>query len=147
MDCAAFSTTCLLCWSDVEAAQYLYTLKTYEQKGDSLLQGKNSANSLNKKLLQEWGGDEQETHLGHSTEVLSSIRRITKKDAKNLMENYGSIQRIVECKDYADFIAIDGIGNAKVDSLLQCFKGPFDPNLKIHTKINPSQAESLSSSI
>jgi hypothetical protein len=28
-----------MCWSDEEAAQYLHTLKIYENKGDGLLQG------------------------------------------------------------------------------------------------------------
>ena len=57
ISCMLFSATCLICWSDEEAAQYLHTFKTYESKGDSMLQGKNDSNSINKKLLQEWKGD------------------------------------------------------------------------------------------
>ena len=58
------------------------------------------------------------------------------------MVNYGSVKGIVEVKDYSDFVQIDGIGNAKVDSLIQCFRGPFDPEKKMYRKkenLNESQ--------
>ena len=45
-----------------------------------------------------------------TTEVLSSIRRINKTDAKKLMDSYGSVKSIVNCENYTDFINIDGIG-------------------------------------
>ena len=62
-----------------------------------MLQGKNEANSLSRKLMQEWKGDQQQTHNGMTTEVLSSIRRINKTDAKKLMDSYGSVKNIVNC--------------------------------------------------
>lgn len=54
--------------------------------------------------------------------------RINKNDAKNLMDNYGSIKNIVLCDDYNKFLLIDGVGPSKVESLLNCFKGNFDEN-------------------
>lgn len=130
--CMKFEATCIVCWSDEEAAQYLHTFKSYETKTDMLLQGKNEVGRLNKQLLQEWDGNQNLTHISLSENILSSIRRINKTDAKNLMRNYGSVEKIMECRDYNDFLQIDGIGGSKVESLLQCFRGPFDPEKKIY---------------
>lgn len=141
IECGTFNCSCLICWSDLEAQQYIHTFKTYESKGDTLLQGKNDANSINRKLMQEWKGDQQQTHNGLATEVISSIRRINKTDAKKLMDTYGSVKKIVECKDYSEFIQIDGIGQSKVESLTSCFRGPFDPDKKIYRKKDEDKIE------
>ena len=37
LECANFEATCIICWSDEEAAHYLYTLKSYENKTDTML--------------------------------------------------------------------------------------------------------------
>ena len=52
IDCANFETTCILCWSDEEAAQYLYTFKIYENKSDTMLQGQGLQNFRNERTLQ-----------------------------------------------------------------------------------------------
>jgi DNA excision repair protein ERCC-1 len=37
IECAKFDTTCIVCWADDEAAQYLHTFKSYERKSDNIL--------------------------------------------------------------------------------------------------------------
>ena len=37
--CFRYNSTMLTCWSDIQAAQYLHTLKSYESKADGMLQG------------------------------------------------------------------------------------------------------------
>ena len=59
---------------------------------------------------------------------MSSVRRITKRDAKNLIEQKGSIKDLVLTEDFSEFLQIDGIGSSKVDSLISCFRGPFCPD-------------------
>lgn len=67
-------------------------------------------------------------HFDQATEVLSSIRRISKNDSKRLLYKYGSINDIILADDYNEFLNIEGIGSTKVESLLTCFRGDLDPN-------------------
>mmetsp|Transcript_36783 Transcript_36783/g.35515 ORF Transcript_36783/g.35515 Transcript_36783/m.35515 type:complete len:84 (-) Transcript_36783:62-313(-) len=83
-----------MCWSFDEAAKYIQTLKAYENKSQSILEGKNVPG----------------THMEQATEALSSIRRINKRDAQKLLLNYGSLQDIILHDNYNDFMDIDGIG-------------------------------------
>ena len=56
---------------------------------------------------------------------MSSIRRVNKTDAKNILRNSTSIADLILMDDYAELRDIDGIGPSKIDSLRACFKGPF----------------------
>lgn len=40
MDCFKFEVTLIMCWSFDEAAQYIQTLKSYENKTQTMLEGK-----------------------------------------------------------------------------------------------------------
>lgn len=64
-------------------------------------------------------------------DTLATIKRITKTDAKHLIEHYGSIENIVLCEDYNDFGEFKGMGQSKIESLLLTFKGNFDPYKKV----------------
>ena len=72
MQCMKFEATLIMCWSYVEAAQYIQTLKSYENKTQTLLEGK-------------FTFQQQVSHIDQAIEVLSSIRRVNKTDARNLL--------------------------------------------------------------
>ena len=101
----------MLAWSFDEAAKYIQIFKSYENKGTNLLQE-------NKK---------GKTHEDLAIDSLTSIKSIQKKDAKNLLNKYGSIAKVVKEKNYNDFQQIEGIGSTKVECLIQCFKGKINP--------------------
>lgn len=54
IQCGKFATTCLMAWSNEEAARYLYTLKSYEKKTDKVLQGWNGCGHQGS----NWGKEE-----------------------------------------------------------------------------------------
>ena len=89
MQCLKFETTLVLAWSYDEAAQYIQTLKAYENKTQTLLEGK---------------PQQQASHLDQAVEVLASIRRVNKTDAKNLMGMYGSVEAVVTAPDFDEFL-------------------------------------------
>ena len=56
-------------------------------------------------------------------EVLGSVRRLAAKDADALLSTYGSLKDIILAEDYKEFAEINGISDAKIESLTACFKG------------------------
>ena len=110
MDCMRFEVTMIMCWSFEEAAQYLQTYKSYENKTQTILEGKQHG----------------QNHFDQAVDVLGSIRRVSKNDAKRLLYNYGSIKDIIMCEDYDEFINIEGIGQSKIECITTCFRGKFD---------------------
>jgi len=63
--------------------------------------------------------------MEQAIEVLGSIKRVNRTDAKNLLANYGSISNVIQAEDYGEFLNIEGIGQSKIDALNTCFKGSF----------------------
>ncbi|CDW73179.1 dna excision repair protein ercc-1-like [Stylonychia lemnae] len=115
MDCFKFEITLIMCWSFEEAAQYIQTFKSYENKTQTMLEGKQY--------------NQGTTHFEQAVEQVSSMRRVNKTDAKNLLSNYGSIEAIIMAPNYDEFLNIDGIGQNKIDAITQCFRGKFcNPN-------------------
>ena len=55
-------------------------------------------------------------------EVLGSVRRLAAKDADALLNSYGSLKDIILAEDYKEFGEINGISDAKIESLTACFK-------------------------
>ena len=47
------------------------------------------------------------------------------RDAERLLAVYGSITDVICAEDYRDFMNIDGIGEAKIESVTACFKAPI----------------------
>ena len=64
--------------------------------------------------------------MEQAVEVLSSIRRINKNDAKHLLANYGSLQKVILSDDYEEFLNIEGIGQSKIEAIATCFRGNFN---------------------
>ncbi len=93
LECLRYEIKLILCWSFDEAAQYIQTFKSYENKTSALLEGKSQAVN----------------HFDQASEILSSIRKINKNDAKRLLFNYGSLKEII-LADYDEFKNIENIG-------------------------------------
>lgn len=106
VECAKYEIQMLICWSFEEAGQYLRTLKAYESRTKTTLQGKSQTNNPSEKAV----------------ELLSSVRRINNKDANRLLAACGSLSEVICTEDYNDFMNIDGIAQAKIESLRACFK-------------------------
>ena len=99
-----------LAWSSEEWAKYIQIFKAYENKGTNILEENKKNKSYNDLAI----------------DALTNIKSINKKDAKKLLENYGSIADIINA-DYDDFINLEGIGPTKVEALKQCFSGKINP--------------------
>mmetsp|Transcript_17877 Transcript_17877/g.17612 ORF Transcript_17877/g.17612 Transcript_17877/m.17612 type:complete len:167 (+) Transcript_17877:99-599(+) len=102
LDCMRWEIKLLLAWSQDECAKYIQIIRTYQNKGTSLLEE-------NKK---------HKTQEDLAIDSLTSIKSITKRDAKTLLKNYGSIAEIIKA-DHDEFINHEGIGKTKVDNLKQ----------------------------
>ena len=66
-----------------------------------------------------------DNNFDKASEVLASVRRITNKDAIRLLGAYGSIKDVICAENYEEFMNIEGIAKAKIDSLTACFKAPI----------------------
>ena len=75
LECLKYDAQLLLVWSFKEAGMYIRTLKAYENKNSTTIQGRSLA----------------VTPMEQSSEVLSSIRRVNKTDAGKLLNTYGSL--------------------------------------------------------
>lgn len=82
-------------------------MKAYESRTKTTLEGRSQA----------------VTEFDRAAELLSSIRRITVKDSNRLLSCYGSLNDVICCEDYNEFMNLENIGQAKIDSLTACFKG------------------------
>ena len=109
MECVKYETQLLLCWSFQEAGQYLKTMKAFEGRAKTTLEGRSQA----------------VTDFARAAEVLTSVRRINVKDSERLLAAYGSLSEVICCPDYNDFMNLENIGQAKIESLSACFKGPI----------------------
>ena len=47
------------------------------------------------------------------------------RDAERLLAAYGSISEVICAEDYRDFMNIEGIAEAKIESMTACFKAPI----------------------
>ena len=125
--CAELFTTPLLCWSDEEAARYLYTLKAYEKKTDQVLQGWNGCGhkgyDWKKKEWEDWSAMDEFQRSGvMAKEAVAGIKGMNKSNAKALLKRFGSLKSLVLCKDFNDLLGIESIGPRKVRSLKACFE-------------------------
>ena len=99
-------------WSSQEAAQYIRTLKAYENKGKNNLTGLSKATTVREQAV----------------EALSSVRTIQKRDADRLLDRYGSIEDIITEPDYRAFEQLNNLSRTKTTVLTQTFKGPLLTN-------------------
>ena len=102
---AKFSTTVLLCWSDDEAARYLYTLKMYENKTDTVLQGWQGCGHKG----EGWGKKEWDAWamMGHNQrtavlvkESIAQMKGMNKTNAAILLNKFGSLKQLVLAPNY-----------------------------------------------
>ena len=105
--CIQFDIKLIVCWSFMEAAQYIRTLKAYENRGKNTLTGLSKASTVREQ----------------SAEALCFHKTISKRDADRLLDRYGSVSEIIKEPDYRQFQEIASMGKKKVDVLTQGFKG------------------------
>lgn len=97
------SCTLMLAWSPEEAAYYLDTYKSFEEKSPEIIMGKQSGANAG-------GGD---VCYQAMIEALSSIKSISKTDAMSLISLFESFDKIVKADD--DELGIcPGLGQQKV---------------------------------
>ena len=65
------------------------------------------------------------TQFDKASELLASIKRINVKDSERLLGAYGSLSDVICCDDYNEFMNLENIAQAKIESLSACFKGPI----------------------
>ena len=65
----------------------------------------------------------QFTHTQRVIHALSSVRRISENNAKELLKLHKSLDRLVLKKDYNTFLSVAGLGPKGVEALNECFKG------------------------
>ncbi|KDO31364.1 hypothetical protein SPRG_03981 [Saprolegnia parasitica CBS 223.65] len=106
-DALACGFTLLLAWSWKEAARYIETLKSYENRPATLIKEK-----------------VENDYSAQLADVLTSVRSINKTDVVTLSSNFGSVQRLM-CATEDELALCPGIGGKKVQMLLEAFNTPF----------------------
>ncbi|RLN50766.1 hypothetical protein BBJ28_00017308 [Nothophytophthora sp. Chile5] len=99
--------TLVLAWSWLEAARYLETLKSYENKSATLIKEKVEAEFLPK-----------------ANDVLTSIRSVNKTDVVTLLSTFGSVKGLMNAS-MEELSLCPGVGVKKVRQLLETFQEPF----------------------
>nr|CCA28137.1 DNA excision repair protein ERCC1 putative [Albugo laibachii Nc14] len=99
--------TLVLSWSWQEAARYIETFKTYEQKPASLIQ------------------ERVETDfLSQANNLLSGIRSVNKTDIVTLLSTFGTMKNLMNATP-EEMAVCPGLGAKKLKNLLKAFQEPF----------------------
>jgi DNA excision repair protein ERCC-1 len=106
--------TLVLAWSWAEAARYLETFKAYENKSASLIKEKIEAD-----------------FIPQVNDVLTSIRSINKTDVITLLTTFSTVQGIMNTS-MEELALCPGLGEKKVQQLLETFQEPFIKTKKIN---------------
>lgn len=102
----------VLAWSEAEAARYLETFKLFEHRSADSIREKQSQNTVQR-----------------AASVLTSLRKVNKTDALNLITSFQSVREII-CADKEDLELCAGFGAAKIKDLLSATSGSFFPKPK-----------------
>ena len=105
--CIGTGVTLLVAWSYDEAGAYLSTLKHWASKQNTYT----NTTSFLKKNPKASGPNEQ------TMQALTSVRRISETDAKNMLKSYKNIRSIVLLKDYNELLSFNGISSNKIEAI------------------------------
>eukprot|EP01133_Synstelium_polycarpum_P002258 gene2258-2559_t len=105
--CVTINLTLIVSWSIAEAARYMETFRTYENKTPDIIRTKQS--DADKTITEE---------------ALTSIKMINKSDVKSLLATYGSVKRIFNSSKEAMSL-VPGLGPKKLNALHQVLHQPF----------------------
>uniref|UniRef100_A0A915HKH0 DNA excision repair protein ERCC-1 n=1 Tax=Romanomermis culicivorax TaxID=13658 RepID=A0A915HKH0_ROMCU len=116
MNSMCFLTDCwtlILCWSYEECAEYVESLKIYENKPTEFLM-------VNEKTAK----NEKPDDFSILVDLLTTIRSVTKTDAENLIDAFGSLINIVEAS-VEQLALCKGVGLLKAKRIYDAFGQPF----------------------
>lgn len=113
--CFTHRFTLILSWSALEAARYLETLKSYENKPST---------SIQEKVETEF--------LPQVTNVLKSVKSINRTDVVTLFEAFRNFQGICAA-DESQLLLCPGLGEKKVKRLYNALHTPFKKSKHHHT--------------
>lgn len=100
--------TLIFTWSNIEAARYLETFKTYENKSSQSIQSK-----------------EENEYLPKVHKLLSShIKSVNKTDVITLLDVFQDVQHLFQAKE-EELMLCPGIGEKKAKRLYSVFHEPF----------------------
>ncbi|XP_062368475.1 DNA excision repair protein ERCC-1 [Cinclus cinclus] len=105
--CLLTDCTLLLAWSAEEAARYLETFKSYEQKPPDLLK---------ERVEQDF--------LSRVTDCLTSVKSVNKTDALSLLGTFGSLAAVAGASR-EDLSLCPGVGPQKAKRLFDVLHEPF----------------------
>ena len=50
-------------------------------------------------------------------QALTSVRRISETDAKNMLKSYKNLKSIILLKDYNELLSFNGISSSKIEAI------------------------------
>ncbi|EGG00371.1 uncharacterized protein MELLADRAFT_39770, partial [Melampsora larici-populina 98AG31] len=101
--------TVFLAWSNAEAARYIQLFKSFERKPPDLIKERSD-----------------NTYLAQLSSVLTTVNGLNKTDVLTLASSFGSFRNITEASQ-ADLLRCAGLGEKKVNRLIDSFNSPFGP--------------------
>lgn len=110
--CFVTNFSLILAWSNEEAARYIETFKSYENK---------SSSSIQEKVETEF--------IPRLSRSLTSVRSINKTDVVTLLEAFGSLGNICAA-DQQQLVLCPGIGEKKMKRLFNALHEPFSSQKK-----------------
>lgn len=121
--CCVNNMTLLLSWSEQEAARYLETIKSFENKDASLIQKKKEI-----------------TYADQVAMTLGCVRSVTKTDASQLLSTFSTLKNVFNAS-MDDLRLVPGIGDKKVKRLFDAFHKPFSSAMSKKRKMDASLQE------
>ena len=115
--CFVVNVTLLLAFSNSEAATYVETFKSYENKPADSIKSKPAS-----------------SHVSKSSEVLSSVQSVNSTDAHTLLTHFETLSNLAEASE-EQLALCPGIGGIKANNIHKLFSQPF---LKIKKKKSDS---------
>ena len=105
--CIANHVTMLLCWSNQEAARYLETFKSYENK---------KATTIREQV--------SESYSSQLADFLTTIRSINRRDSLTLISKFGNLRNLMAAS-LEELSECPGLGDKKISDLYEAFHGPL----------------------
>ncbi|ODV84115.1 hypothetical protein CANARDRAFT_184162, partial [[Candida] arabinofermentans NRRL YB-2248] len=106
----------ILAWSFQQCADYLTYLKQCELNiGNSLIKGSNKSDDITNDA----------NYYQRVIDVLTSVKSINKTDSIKLISKFGNFKNLCEHSTEQTLNEVQGMGQTKIDQLLQVINDPF----------------------
>jgi DNA excision repair protein ERCC-1 len=118
--------TLIVVWSNVEAARYIESYKTFSQKPiDSFINPNFNA---------------EKTHLEQYVDCITTVKTVNSTDALTLLRNLGSLKNIMNAP-YESLLLCPGLGAKKVKQLHLAFNKPLLTSVDLQNNNNSDENE------